>query len=300
MSELGTESLVKLFKVLSKPDALRLFLHTGEGIESSTYAMEELNLTSKKYYARLKELVEIGLMQGSGGSYTQTPFGLFVCNKIIPTMNNAFKNRKELKIISELGTRVDDKTRNKIIKILKDKGVVGFLEADYGISPIRMIDEYESLVDELKSAIECAEKSVLLATRYSDSKIADVGLRALKRGVKIMTLSSETSSRIDALRMVFSPKILEALIYYVSNLEDIGEVSRITSVPFSFCVVDDSICFFGFPSLDDEKYSIGFIIDDKSVGEKFTEEFYEMWNKAEPDETLKFLKVLRKKSTARA
>ncbi|MBA7479749.1 hypothetical protein ES707_15185 [subsurface metagenome] len=87
MSELDTEGLVKLFKVLSKPDALRLFLHTSEGIESSTYAMEELNLTSKKYYARLKELVEIGLMQGSGGSYTQTPFGLFVCNKIIDVLS---------------------------------------------------------------------------------------------------------------------------------------------------------------------------------------------------------------------
>ena len=294
MSELGTESLVKLFKVLSKPDALRLFLHTGEGIESSTYAMEELNLTSKKYYARLKELVEIGLMQGSGGSYTQTPFGLFVCNKIIPTTSKAFKNKEELKIISELGKDVDDKAKKKIIKILKDRGVVGFLEADYGISPIRMIDEYDSLVDELKRAIEIAEKSVLLATRYTDTSIADASLRAIKRGVKIMALTSDTEdlSGIDKFRLALSPKTFRAFVYYFSNLETIGEVSRIISVPFSFCIIDGSTCFFEFPSLDNDKYSIGFAIKDESVGAKFTEEFNEMWKKAESNEILMFLNKL--------
>jgi len=291
-----TESLVRLFKILSKPDALRILLLADEGIRNSTYATEELDLTSKRYYARLKELVDIGLVMKKDGVYGQTPFGIFVFNKIIPTTNNAFRDKEKLKIISELGTGVDDKAKREIIKILKDKGVVGFLEADYGISPIRMIDEYGSLVDELKSAIECAEKSVLLATRYSDSMIADVGLRALKRGVKIITLSdeSETSSRINKLRLFLSPKTLEALIYYVSNLEDIGEVSRITSVSFSFCVIDGSTCFFEFPSLDNEKYSIGFIVKDNSVGEKFTEEFYEMWNRAKPNEILTFLNKLKR------
>jgi len=44
-SELGTEGLVNLFKVLSKPDALEIFLLAGEGIENSTHAIEELGYT---------------------------------------------------------------------------------------------------------------------------------------------------------------------------------------------------------------------------------------------------------------
>lgn len=292
----NAKGITSLFKVLSKPDALRILLLAGEGIKNSTYATEELDLTPKTYYARLKQLVDVGLVRKKDGVYGQTPFGIFICDKIIPTTNNAFNNREKLKIIGDLGTSVDDKAKKKIIKILKDIGVVGFLEADYGISPIRMIEEYGSLVDELKSAIECAEKSVLLVTRYTDSSISDVGLRALKRGVKIMTISSDSdgSSGIDKLRLFLSPKILETLIYYVSNLEDIGEISRVTSVSFSFCIIDDSICFFEFPSLDNEKYSIGFMVKDKSVGEKFTEEFYEMWDKAKPNEVLTFLNKLKR------
>jgi len=291
----SAEGITSLFKVLSKSDALRILLLAGDGIENSTYATEELDLTPKRYYARLKELVDIGLVRKKDGVYGQTPFGLFVCNKIIPTTNNAFKNKEKLKIISELGTGVDDKAKKEIIEILKDKGVVGFLEADYGISPIRMINEYGSLVDELKSAIECAEKSVLLVTRYTDSRIADVSLKAMKRGVKFMTLSSDTesSSGIDKLRLALSPPILKAFVYYLFNLEDVGEISRAISVSFSFCVIDGSTCFFEFPSLDNDKYSISFTVKEKSVGEKFTEEFYEMWNKAKPNEVLTFLNKLK-------
>jgi nitrogen regulatory protein PII-like uncharacterized protein len=290
---LGTESLVRLFKVLSKPDALEVFLLAGEGIKNSAYAIEELGVSSKKYYARLKDLVEMGLVSKKDGGYGQTPFGLFMCNKIIPTTNNAFKNKEKLKIISELGTSVDDKAKKEIIKILKDKGVVGFLEADYGISPIRMIEEYGSLVDELKSAIECAEKSVLLVTRYTDTRIADAGLRAMKRGVKIMTLSSDIESGIDKLRLALSPKTLMAFAYYFSNFESIGEISRVTPISFSFCVIDGLTCFFEFPSLDSERYSIGFTVKDESVGEKFTEEFNELWKKAKPNEILTLLTKLK-------
>ncbi|GAG87877.1 unnamed protein product, partial [marine sediment metagenome] len=59
-AELGTESLAKLFKVLSKPDALEIFLLANGGIENSTYAIEELDLTPRKYYSRLKQLVDMG------------------------------------------------------------------------------------------------------------------------------------------------------------------------------------------------------------------------------------------------
>jgi len=55
-------------------DALGVFLLAGEGIESSTYAIEELNLTPKTYNSRLRELVDVGSVSKTGNAYRQTPF----------------------------------------------------------------------------------------------------------------------------------------------------------------------------------------------------------------------------------
>ena len=41
--------LTTILRVLSRPDTLIILLRAGQGIENSTYAIEELHLTPKKY-----------------------------------------------------------------------------------------------------------------------------------------------------------------------------------------------------------------------------------------------------------
>jgi len=119
-ADLGTEALVKLFKVLSKPDAIEIFLLADEGIENSTYVMEELGYTSKRYYARLNELVNIGFIKKTGGAYRQTPFGRMIFDRFVPAIGRAYDSRDRLGLITEFkGTQIEDDIRKLIEDELK-------------------------------------------------------------------------------------------------------------------------------------------------------------------------------------
>ncbi|GAG05374.1 unnamed protein product, partial [marine sediment metagenome] len=114
-AELGTESLAKLFKVLSKPDALEIFLLANGGIENSTYAIEELDLTPRKYYSRLKQLVDMGFVRKTGGVYRQTSFGSMIYSQLLPAMGRAYDARDRLELIAEFkGTEIENKVKNLI------------------------------------------------------------------------------------------------------------------------------------------------------------------------------------------
>ena len=55
--------MTNIFRAISKPDALKILQLTGEGIVNSTYAIEELGLSQKKYYTRLKALLGADLIR---------------------------------------------------------------------------------------------------------------------------------------------------------------------------------------------------------------------------------------------
>jgi len=64
-----------IFRVLSNPDAIKILYCAGDGIEHSTYTIEELGLSQKRYYTRLKALIDSGLIKKKEGFYRQTALG---------------------------------------------------------------------------------------------------------------------------------------------------------------------------------------------------------------------------------
>jgi hypothetical protein len=69
--------------ILSKYDALKIFLHSIEGIEAETDAADRLGLTKKQYYTRLKQLVDSGLIEKRQGKYVHTTLGKVIYEKAI-------------------------------------------------------------------------------------------------------------------------------------------------------------------------------------------------------------------------
>ena len=284
-----------LLATLSKPGALEILRLAEQGIVRSVDAMRELGLSQKVYYTRLRALVDVGLIVGREGIYRLTALGRIVQRHILPILGRAFEEKTQLKLLDELeAADVDDEVRKTVAEALESHGIVGLIDSEAGISPVRIVDDYEVLAGELVKCIEKAERSILLATNYIDLRIADAGLKALKRGVRIRTLSEGggASSGLSRLRMVLSPKIFEGLIYYLSNLKDIGEVARDTDVPYSFSVIDGSLCFFELPNPSGGVFSVGFIVKNPHIGAIFTDIFEGLWENARPNALLGLAKKL--------
>lgn|SRR5574341_312163 len=92
----------KLFLVLSKQDALHLFIRAKDGLYSNKDSPTLNNLTRKQYYTRLRNLVEVGLVKKDGDSYTHTTFGSLIYQNYLAIMLHGVKNLKHIQMIDAL------------------------------------------------------------------------------------------------------------------------------------------------------------------------------------------------------
>ena len=286
-AELGTESLVKLFKVLSKPDALEVFLLANEGIERSTHAIEELNITPKKYYARLGDLIDIGFIRKTGSSYRQTPFGNIIFDRFLPAIQRTYEAKDRLDALTRFeGTEME----NEIRKLVEDKlGIPNFGE----FTRVRMINDLESLVADTIDICDEAEESIILASNYFDVRVMEATFRSMDRGVanRIIGGKKGLSSRLQQLKLIFSTTIMKRIIKLTSM--DIKEFVRFSDLPYSLCVVDGHLNLIIIPNIANENIIVAFLIDDKDLGEKLTESFEEFWKIGDYHPAFKFLDSLK-------
>jgi len=287
-AELVPEGLVSLFKVLSKPDALEVFLLAGEGIEKSGYAIEELGFTPKKYYARLKELVDIGFVMKTEGAYRQTPFGSMICGRFLPAMGRAYDARDRLGLISKFkGTQIEDEVRN----LIEDELNI----PDLGSNKVRILETYEDLAVEAVDLYDSAEKSMLLASNYFDVRVMEAFLRALDRGItnRVIMGKNRQSSKIQNLRMMLSVTFAKNLINFASNTEDLKNTVRFADLPYTFCVVDGHLNIIEFSNPLNDIFIVALSIDDRIIGERLTEFYNTLWEVGEFHSAIEALKHIK-------
>ncbi|MFY3739881.1 MAG: hypothetical protein HMLIMOIP_000300 [Candidatus Nitrosomirales archaeon] len=124
--ELRTPDIIrnacKLFSVLSKEDALRLFIRAKDGLYSNKNSPSLNNLTRKQYYTRLRNLVDVGLIKKDGDSYTHTTFGSLIYQNYLAIMLHGVKNFKHIQMIDalkETQTLSNDDVTNLMNVVLK-------------------------------------------------------------------------------------------------------------------------------------------------------------------------------------
>ena len=288
-AELDTDVLVNLFKVLSKPDALEIFLLAGEGIENSTYAIEELGFTSKRYYARLRELVDMGFVRKTGGVYRQTPFGSMIYSRLFPAMGRAYESRDRLSLISEFkGTEIEDDVRELLEEELN--------LPDFAVSTkVKMIDDYEAMVVDVIDICDEAKESVLIASNYVDVRVMEATFRAVDRDVinRVIMGKNSLPSKMQSLRMMFSLSFTKALINFASSTRDLKDVVRFAELPYTFCVVDGHRSIIEITDTLKEGFIVALLIDDRVVGERVAEFHNTLWEAGESQSALKALNSIR-------
>lgn len=288
-AETRAEGITSLFRVLSKPDALRLFLHTSEGIKNSTYAIEELDLTPKRYYARLRELVDIGLVRKRDSGYRQTALGGMFCDRFLPAMGKAVEAKEELEFLVGLdGLDMENGVKKRILEALK---IPIFADP----TNVKVLEDYESLVIEAIDLCDSAEVSVLLASNYFDSRVMEATFRSVNRSVdtRIITGKNEFSSRLKKLKMMLSPDFMKIMIRLLSKEIDLENFVRVADLTYSFCVIDGHRSLFEFYNPLREGFIAAFTLEDAKVGKNLEDLFEQFWKLGKSDELLKFLKSLK-------
>lgn len=284
-----TEDLAKLFGILSKSESHRILFLAQSGIANSTHAIEELNISPKVYYDRLKGLVDAGLVKKNNGVYRQTPIGQIFYDRFLPAMGGVYEIKEKLGLLESLeGTTYEHKLR----KVFADDFEILNLS---GSNKVRMLVDYEALAIEAIDLYDSAEKSVLLASNYLDVRVMEATFRAVDRGItnRLIMGKNGLSSKLQNLRIMLSIPFTKAIINFATNTVDLKEFVRFVDLPYTFCVVDGCHSIMEISNTFNEKFIVALSIDDKGVGEKLTD-FYEMlWEAGEFNLGLKVLNSLK-------
>ena len=288
------EQCIDIFSTFSNLDTMRIFLLAEKGIKSSNKAIKELGLTPKRYYSRLKDLVDGGAIEKVNGVYVYTPTGE-ILHKLGLSLISLVDNKKRISLLMNLekSDALSQKERQRINAMLsggRDAGQLLGLFHQIPQEKVVKISEYKTLVETLARDIASSKKSVLLASRYFDIWVVDECLKAQERGIEIRSLISKNtvSKKMNRLRMILSPKIILKIIE-MSGGTEINEVFRETNIAFSFCIIDGYRCFFEFPSVEDE-FSIAFKLEDEETSLKFTQLFNSIWESCNPKNADVFIK----------
>jgi len=284
-----TGELTTLLKLLAKPDAFKLFCHAGEGIRNSTYAIEELNITPKKYYSRLKDLVNVGIVKKRDGAYRQTALGRMVYDRFLPAMGKAVDARDELEFLAGLeGIEIENEVKKRI---LEELGVQDFS----GSTKVRMIDNYESMVVDVIDLCNEAEKSIIMASNYMDVRVMEAVFRAGERGVtnSFIVGKSRLSSKLKNLRMMLSLTFAKTVLTFVSDIGELKNTVRFAELPYSFCIVDGHRNIIEISDTIDDRFLAAFSVDDRGVGETATKFYEKLWKAGEIHSALEAFKSLK-------
>jgi len=274
---------VRLFSAFSSEDAIRIFLYAENGIASSTQAIRDLGLTQKRYYSRLKGLIDIGLIKKVKGDYLYTPMGKMM-HKLGLSLIGVLENKERIDILYELSNAgaLSTDERSRIRNLIASNSDIGPLLSSMitGASPgeIEMIQDYGDLAKKLVEEIGQAKKTVLLASNYVEASVVEAQMKAHRRGVEFkVLLSRETmSKRMTKLKLLLSPKIFLNLMEFSKSMKNNDDWFREGDIAFSFCIIDGCKCYFELPPVESE-FSIAFYLRDEIISQRFSVLFDKFW-----------------------
>ncbi len=267
--------LMEVFNILSKPDAMTIFLLAKKGLEAETDASHKIGLTRKQYYTRLKQLVDLALIERIEGKYYHTTIGSLIYDKHVVELSNTLAYKKELKIIDVL-KRSSEFSTNEITKFLeKVAGERRGLRCEF-------IWSWNDMVNTLIDRVAYAEEEILLASRFYEEKIihaiikknintkviVDTGL--VKRYIKEYAEHIKSINHLnEKLSMISNP-------WHESNKK---VERRFTYLPYSIIVIDEKECAIELVDATNLEQFYGCIlIRDEYISKDIRYRFNNLWS----------------------
>jgi predicted transcriptional regulator len=269
---------------LSNSDSIRIFNLAADGIDASTTVLQQYQFTKKRYYGRLKELVDLGLIFKEKGEYKHTKLGNMVFENQVKSLGqillgkNSTDTRNDLKNMDALSRQ----NRNLPEELVTDLGASAGAE---NLKPAKFFDSWNELSMHVAIKIETAKKEIYVATRYVDFRTADSALRVAKRGCKVNILHSNRNGLSTKLQLMGNlmthPKALSVFKELTANP---NVVLREATIPFSFLVIDDKTVGIEIVNPEDPySFFFGLEFDHEDLAKKLVSHFSEMSRNAERD-----------------
>ena len=281
------EEMEAVLSSLANEDALKIFQEAKEGITSSTQAIKKLTLTQKRYYARLKPLIEAGLIEKTDSRYGLTFLGKIVYEILYRKLEKALENRDRIALVDKLNKSrsLSEEEKEQIANAISIKErTVGYSLEFSEIKPVEIIRSFADLVELVKDLLEKASEEILFASRYTDNSIVEPFLRAFRRGISIYCLWGDErsfSNRINALRMLLTEP---SMIRSIRDLLTSSNVNvRNVELAYSFAIVDRKYVIFEVPNLIDGSFLYGFLFDNEEISKMFVQVFHGLYEKGEKD-----------------
>ncbi len=281
-----------LLSILSKKDALSIFLLAKDGLKAETDTPQKIGLTRKQYYTRLKQLVDAGLIDKSGDIYLHTTLGTFVHQKHVLELLEHMKNVKQMKMIDTL----------KRTSQFSEEDIASFVSKLTGASLAtngtlakqvqqfaNMIWTYEDMINLFVERAQFANQEILLATRYLNEIIINKVMLRAKSGIQVKVIADSRliqnyikkageglktldKNALERIKVVTNP-------WYPSNI-----TRRFAEIPFCFVVYDGKevgIELVDSKATDNFKASI--FVRDVELARNMQELYSNLWNNAEED-----------------
>ena len=295
------ESMVNILNALGNHDALAIFTYVENKIPSSKIAIQELGLTQKRFYSRLKDLIDVGLIEKSEGMYQYTTLGR-IFSKIGLSLLDVLANKDQFELLERLreNSALTSSDFNKITSVVSKgssdvSGIFNLLFLSENQGRIEVFSSYDSFVEKLVEVVNGSKKSIYLASRYIDNKVIDSMINVSNSGIttKVLMASKHLEEKINKLQLLLSPGALLSLLEFFCD-PNLDEIMRDGDMPFSYAVIDHEKCFFELPSLDSNDFSVAFYVMDNELGNKFCEVFSNLWENADRKSIPKMFKKLNK------
>ena len=277
--------VMDVMSILSKNDALTIFLLAVKGIRSELDTPTKIGLTKKQYYTRLKQLVDLGLLTKRSDSYMHTAFGKLVYNRHLMGLLNNVKNSKYLEMIDALkeNSKFND---TDIMEFISKIGPQQSFAEDVERKPPVFISSFDNMITKVLEIMEFAEKEIVLVSRFTNELIINTMIKKSNMGVKVRVLAD--INMVDSFfekagsKTKINDKNKKERITVVANPYYPTQISRrYTNTPYCVLIVDHKhVGIELVDNHDSNKFKSALFVTDSQLATQMESFFNELWEKA--------------------
>ena len=268
----------EILSSLAHPDALLIFDRMKDGVESSTKVIKELGLTSKRYYTRLRELIQAGLVEKTESGYKHTVLGEAIYKTVFTGIQDVLANRDRLTLISTLlnSDKLSTSEKQKIIEALNIKTKIFTIEDMLDIKKVlKVVDTYKDLVKTVSEVVAKAEEEIVFTSRYTEFEVADKVYDAINNNVRLLYIDGDKrnlSSKLNIIRMIFAHPRAVRTFYEAINNPNV-KIAYYPDLPYSFLVVDRKVGALEIVNPVTKKFVFAIFFEDPDLCKKLIQVF---------------------------
>lgn len=277
ISDLALEEIVKIMKIFANEESINIILSSKKGLTSSKENLRSLGLTQKKFYSRIKDLIDAGIITKKEGKYKLTQLGKILINAIT-NLEPILLMKDKLKVIDELedlGVMTENK-KNHFIKMLFPEEINSFFTMD-AKSKTYIIPTFEDLKKELIDEIGKSDKNILFIFKYFDSSITDICIKKVESNIEIFLIIEEFKIQ-DAKKVItllLSPKSIKIIYDFFNKYKK--HIRVVEKIENSFIIIDNKIAIIEITNPLDGSFLFSVKIKDKKIIDILIEIFFNMW-----------------------